>query len=70
MLGRAWHYALGAIGADGPKHLYDILMDDLTSNMIQIAATKLDDLPNLLHKIECCHEILCRNSWVDERENP
>ena len=50
MLGRAWHYALGAIGADGPKHLYDILMDDLTSNMIQIAATKLDDLPNLLHK--------------------
>ena len=50
MMGRAWHYALGAIGADGPKHLYDILMDDLTSNMIQIAATKLDDLPNLLHK--------------------
>ena len=50
MLGRAWHYALGAIGDDGPKHLYDMLMDDLKCNMIQIAATKLDELQNLLHK--------------------
>tara|TARA_B100000780_G_scaffold207970_1_gene148196 strand:- start:204 stop:1352 length:1149 start_codon:yes stop_codon:yes gene_type:complete len=50
MLGRAWHYALGAIGSEGPKHLYNMLMDDLTSNMIQIAATKLDELPNLLHR--------------------
>jgi L-lactate dehydrogenase (cytochrome) len=50
MLGRAWHYALGAIGNEGPKHLYDMLMDDLNSNMIQIAATKLDELHNLLHK--------------------
>jgi L-lactate dehydrogenase (cytochrome) len=50
MIGRAWHYALGAIGAQGPKHLYDMLVDDLTSNMIQIAATKLNELPNLIHK--------------------
>ena len=28
----------------------DMLMDDLASNMIQIAATKLNELPNLLHK--------------------
>jgi L-lactate dehydrogenase (cytochrome) len=50
MMGRAWHYALGAIGAKGPAHLYDMLVDDLTSNMIQIAATHLRDLPDLLHK--------------------
>ena len=50
MLGRAWHYALGAIGTKGPKHMYDMLMDDLASNMIQIAATKLNELPNLLHR--------------------
>ncbi|MGB2195136.1 MAG: alpha-hydroxy acid oxidase [Planktomarina sp.] len=50
MMGRAWHYALGAIGAKGPAHLYDMLVDDLTSNMIQIAATHLSDLPDLLHK--------------------
>jgi len=50
MMGRAWHYALGAIGAKGPAHLYDMLVDDLNSNMIQIAATQLSDLPDLLHK--------------------
>jgi L-lactate dehydrogenase (cytochrome) len=50
MMGRAWHYALGAIGAKGPAHLYDMLVDDLTSNMIQIAATHLRDLHDLLHK--------------------
>ena len=50
MMGRAWHYALGAIGAKGPAHLYDMLVDDLNSNMIQIAATHLSDLPDLLHK--------------------
>ena len=50
MMGRAWHYALGAVGTKGPAHLYDMLVDDLTSNMIQIAATHLSDLPDLLHK--------------------
>jgi hypothetical protein len=30
--------------------LYDMLVDDLTSNMIQIAATHLRDLHDLLHK--------------------
>jgi L-lactate dehydrogenase (cytochrome) len=50
MMGRAWHYALGAIGAKGPAHLYNMLVDDLTSNMIQIAATHLRNLPDLLHK--------------------
>ena len=49
MMGRAWHYALGAIGTAGPEHLYDMLVDDLKSNMIQIAASNLEDLPQLRH---------------------
>ena len=44
MLGRAWHYALGALGADGPAHLIDILAKDMASNMGQMGVTRLDDL--------------------------
>ena len=49
MMGRAWHYALGAIGSRGPQHLYNMLVEDLKANMIQIAASNLIDLPDLLH---------------------
>jgi L-lactate dehydrogenase (cytochrome) len=45
MLGRAWHYALGALGAAGPAHLHDLLVKDMVSNMAQIGATRFDDLP-------------------------
>lgn len=45
MLGRAWHYALGALGQAGPAHLHDILEQDLASNMAQIGANHLGDLP-------------------------
>ena len=48
MLGRAWHYALGALGAEGPAHLVDVLTRDLTSNMGQIGARRLSDLPGRL----------------------
>lgn len=48
MMGRAWHYALGALGADGPAHWHDILTKDITSNMAQIGAHKLQDLPSRL----------------------
>jgi hypothetical protein len=41
---------LELLALKGPAHLYDMLVDDLTSNMIQIAATHLSDLPDLLHK--------------------
>ena len=33
MLGRAWHYALGAMGEAGPAHLIEILKNDIVSNM-------------------------------------
>lgn len=45
MLGRAWHYALGALGAEGPAHLTHILKADLISCMGQLGARNLRDLP-------------------------
>ena len=36
MLGRAWHYALGALGSKGPVHLTHILQQDLLANMAQL----------------------------------
>jgi len=44
MLGRAWHYALGALGADGPAHLVDMLAKDMAANMGQIGARRLSEL--------------------------
>ncbi len=48
MMGRAWHYALGALGADGPAHLLDILVKDLASNMGQLGARRLSDVASRL----------------------
>ncbi len=45
MLGRAWHFALGALGAKGPAHLADILAKDIQANMGQLGAATLADLP-------------------------
>jgi L-lactate dehydrogenase (cytochrome) len=45
MLGRAWHYALAALGAEGPEHLAHILSADLVANMGQLGARTLRDLP-------------------------
>ncbi|PUB13600.1 alpha-hydroxy acid oxidase [Yoonia sediminilitoris] len=36
MLGRAFHYALGALGERGAAHLVDILRQDMVSNMGQL----------------------------------
>ena len=44
MLGRAWHYALGALGAAGPAHLADMLAKDMAANMGQLGARRLADL--------------------------
>ncbi|WP_431197196.1 alpha-hydroxy acid oxidase [Sulfitobacter pontiacus] len=45
MLGRGWHYALGALGAEGPAHLAHILREDLKSCMGQLGTRMLRDLP-------------------------
>lgn len=44
MLGRAWHYALAALGEAGPAHLIDMLKLDLVSNMGQLGTRKLTDV--------------------------
>ncbi|MCB2114848.1 MAG: alpha-hydroxy-acid oxidizing protein [Rhodobacteraceae bacterium] len=44
MLGRAWHYALAALGANGPAHLADVLAKDMAANMGQLGARSLADL--------------------------
>ncbi len=48
MLGRAWHYALGAIGAEGPAHLADLLRKDMEANMGQLGTKTL---PELAHRL-------------------
>ncbi len=45
MMGRAWHYALGALGEAGPAHLIDMLKRDIESNMGQMGTKTLRDLP-------------------------
>ncbi|MFT4961888.1 MAG: L-lactate dehydrogenase (cytochrome) [Paracoccaceae bacterium] len=45
MLGRAFHFALAAIGPDGPAHLIHMLSQDMISNMGQLGARTLADLP-------------------------
>ena len=45
MLGRGFHYALAALGPEGPAHLIDILAKDLAANMGQLGATTLRALP-------------------------
>ncbi len=44
MLGRAFHFALAALGAAGPAHLIDILRKDLEANMGQLGARGFGDL--------------------------
>jgi L-lactate dehydrogenase (cytochrome) len=45
MLGRAFHFALAALGPKGPAHLIDMLARDMASNMGQIGARDLKTLP-------------------------
>jgi L-lactate dehydrogenase (cytochrome) len=45
MMGRPWHYALGALGREGPAHWHDVLVKDMVSNMAQIGARDLSELP-------------------------
>lgn len=49
MLGRAFHFALAALGAAGPAHLIDMLCKDMSANMGQLGAATLNDLPAPIH---------------------
>ncbi|EPX79841.1 alpha-hydroxy-acid oxidizing protein [Litoreibacter arenae] len=46
MMGRPWHYALGALGDAGPAHLADMLAKDMASNMGQLGTRSLGDIKN------------------------
>ncbi|PSL22342.1 alpha-hydroxy acid oxidase [Shimia abyssi] len=48
MLGRAFHYAVAALGGAGPDHLVEILRMDLIANMGQLGARNFDDLSEKL----------------------
>jgi L-lactate dehydrogenase (cytochrome) len=52
MMGRGWHYALGALGEHGPDHLAHILKADLEANMGQLGAKTLRDLPPALYSFD------------------
>ena len=45
MLARAFHYALGALGSEGPAHLIDMLRLDLIANMGQMGTESFSGLP-------------------------
>lgn len=48
MMGRAPHFALAALGPDGPDYLIDMLRKDLEANMGQLGAPTLAELPPVL----------------------
>ncbi len=45
MMGRGFHYALAALGQNGPAHLVDVLKKDLIANMGQLGLRDLKDVP-------------------------
>ncbi|OIQ24713.1 MAG: alpha-hydroxy-acid oxidizing enzyme [Alphaproteobacteria bacterium MedPE-SWcel] len=47
MLGRAFHYALAALGPRGPAHLTEILTKDMEANMGQLGIATLAELRGL-----------------------
>ncbi|MCT4554679.1 MAG: alpha-hydroxy-acid oxidizing protein [Pelagimonas sp.] len=48
MLGRAWHYAVAALGPKGPAHLHHILTEDMRLNMAQLGCDSCEQLPQRL----------------------
>jgi len=49
MLGRAFHFALAALGEKGPAHLIEVLAADMKANMGQLGAHDLKHLPAPMH---------------------
>ena len=48
MMGRAFHYGLGALGERGAAHVFDILRQDMIANMGQLGTRQLSDLKSRL----------------------
>jgi isopentenyl diphosphate isomerase/L-lactate dehydrogenase-like FMN-dependent dehydrogenase len=45
--GKAFLWGLGALGADGPLHVIDLMIDEMRSAMGQLGAAQLNDLRRL-----------------------
>ena len=52
MMGRAWHYAVCALGRDGPAHMAEMLRRDLVANLGQLGVAHPRDLRGLAHVAE------------------
>lgn len=52
MMGRAWHYAVCALGRDGPAHMVEMLRRDLVANLGQLGVAHPRDLRGLAHVAE------------------
>lgn len=48
MLGRAFHYAVGALGPAGPAHLIHILKEDMKTCMAQMGVARIEDVASRL----------------------
>ena len=48
MMGRAWHYALAALGRAGPAHLSEMLRQDLLANMGQLGLGSVSEASKTL----------------------
>ena len=48
LLGRAFIFAVAALGKRGGDHLMDILMADLVANLANLGCRSVDDLPRFL----------------------
>jgi L-lactate dehydrogenase (cytochrome) len=48
LLGRAFHYGVGALGREGGRHVVKLLAEDVRNNMIQLGVSRLDELPGCL----------------------
>ncbi|MFS4582613.1 alpha-hydroxy acid oxidase [Phaeobacter sp. C3_T13_0] len=70
MLGRAFHFALAALGRDGPDHLIDILRNDLEANMGQLGATDMNTLPKPMRLPSIAQPFTTGRSDADSNQPP
>lgn len=55
LLGRAFVFAVAALGERGGDHVIDLLRADLRSCMAQLGCASLDELPDRLHRTTSSH---------------
>jgi (S)-mandelate dehydrogenase len=56
LAGKAFLWGLGALGAEGPGHVIDLMIDEMKSATGQLGALRLDDL----RKLDIRHESAIR----------